>query len=495
MVPTMSPDAQSPAASTDAGRSVAPPGEGGSESESPRIGLALLGVGMVLGLLRFFRLGEWSLWFDEVLTWGDSHLAPDGLLNRAGYWLIRQSVEWTGSEPTEFSLRLLPALAGYLAVPLSFWAFRPLAGSTRAGMAAILIAASAWELQWSQTARFYTFVQLTSLIGAGVTIRGLLSSRSVLVVAGVLLAASGVMFHLQAGLVALALLVAALLAPPSQGPGARAAGRRAALALLLPVLVGAPVLYRSWATYQGMKAVSDPVGSAAHFLLSVGWYVTPALGAAAVAAVILAVRSGDRRCRFVMIVAALGTGALLGLSMVATVSAQYFFSFFPFVALVAAWPLGSPGLSRTPWARNALAVGLILPQVAGAGLYLTSERGQRPRWREAAEYVAAHREPGDSVASDPAAVVEFYLGDRDPRWVRRTRDVVSFDQFNPWFVRSEVKKGGAVWLVLRNDNLMRYDAELRTRFLSYVADNFQLVQRFPVLVAGRDLSIDVWHHR
>ncbi len=450
---------------------------------------------MVLGLLRFVRLGEWSLWFDEVLTWGDSHFAPDGLLNRAGYWLVRQSVEWSGGEPTEFSLRFMPALAGYLAIPLSFWAFRPLAGSTRAGVAAVVIAVSAWELQWSQTARFYTFVQLTSLVGAGVTIRGLLSARWPVVVAGVLLAASGVVFHLQAGLVAAALLGAALLAPPSGGPGARGVGGRAALALLLPALAGGPLLYRSWSMYQGAKAVADPVGSVAHFLLSVGWYVTPALGAAAVAAALLGARSGDVRGRFALVVPLLGTVALMAGSLVATVSAQYFFAFFPFVALVAAWPFGSSHwISATP-ARAALAVALILPQVAGVGLYMTSERGQRPRWREAAEFVAARREPGDAVASDPAAVVEFYLGDRDPRWVRATRDVVRFDRFNPWFVRQEVKKGKAVWLVLRNDNLMNYDAEVRARFLAYVADNFQLVRRFPVLVAGRDLSIDVWHHR
>ena len=491
----MSSEAHAPAAPPGAGRPAALKGDGLAESESPRFGLGLLGVGMVLGLLRFFRLGEWSLWFDEVLTWGDSHFGPDGLLNRAGYWLIRQSVEWSGGEPTELSLRLLPALAGYLAIPLGFWAFRPLAGSTRAGVAAVLIAVSAWELQWSQTARFYTFVQLTSLIGAGVTIRGLLSGRSTGVVSGVLLAASGVVFHLQAGLVAAALLGAALLAPPSRGAGVRRAGQRAALALLLPALVGVPLLYGSWSTYQGAKAAADPIGSIAHFLLSVGWYVTPALGAVVVAVVLLSARSGDLRFRFALVVPVLGTCALLGLAMVATVSAQYFFSFFPFVALLAAWPFGSAELTRTPLARVALAVAVVVPQVAGAGLYMTSERGQRPRWREAAEYVAARREPGDAVASDPAAVVEFYLGDRDPRRVREPGVVVHFDQFNPWFVRREVKEGKSVWLVLRNDNLMTYDPALRARFLEYIAENFQLERRFPVLVAGRDLSIDVWHHR
>ena len=76
--------------------------------EALEVGLGLLLAALVLGLLRFARLGEWSLWFDEVLTWGDSHDFPGGLVNRAGYWLVRQTVEWTGGEPTEFTLRLGP---------------------------------------------------------------------------------------------------------------------------------------------------------------------------------------------------------------------------------------------------------------------------------------------------------------------------------------------------------------------------------------------------
>jgi len=464
------------------------------EAEPRRVGLGLLFAALVLGLLRFARLGEWSLWFDEVLTWGDSHDFPDGLVNRAGYWLVRQTVEWTGGEPTEFSLRLLPAVAGYLAIPLVYWAVRPLAGSTRSGMAALLLAVSAWELQWSQTARFYTFVQLTSVAGAGVTIRGLLAGRWPAVVAGVLVAAGGIFFHLQGALVAVALLVAAASSPPLHGAGARIFGRAAALTVLLPALVGAPWIFGAWSRYQETKAVADPVSSMAHFVLSTGWYVTPALGAAALAAVLLMLRAGDLRGRLVLVVVLVGAGSLMCLSAAATVSAQYLFSFFPFIALLAAWPLGDRKVGERPVLGVALVMALVLPQLAGSALYLTSERGQRPRWRDAAEFVAANRQEGEAVLSDPAAVVEFYLGDRDPRRVRRSEDVVLFDGYNPWFVRQEVKSGKSVWLVLRNDNLMTYEPELRARFRRYVMENFRLLKQFPVHVTGRDLSVDVWYH-
>src|SRR5512147_2928464 len=38
----------------------------------------LLLLALVLGLLRFFRLGHWSLWIDESLTYTDWHVGLEG---------------------------------------------------------------------------------------------------------------------------------------------------------------------------------------------------------------------------------------------------------------------------------------------------------------------------------------------------------------------------------------------------------------------------------
>ena len=98
------------------------------------------------------------------------------------------------------------------------------------------------------------------------------------------------------------------------------------------------------------------------------------------------------------------------------------------------------------------------------------------------------------MASDPATVVEFYLGDRDPRRVREPSDTVHFDRFNPWPLRRLVRSGESVWAVIRNDTLMTYDPKVRAEFRTFITKNFRLVRQFPVLVQGRDLSIDVWYH-
>ena len=83
---------------------------------------ALLAAAILLGLVRFVRLGASSLWFDEVLTWGDAHASGAGPSNRLGYLIVRWTVELLGHGPTEGALRFAPALAGWLAIPLTAWA-------------------------------------------------------------------------------------------------------------------------------------------------------------------------------------------------------------------------------------------------------------------------------------------------------------------------------------------------------------------------------------
>src|SRR6188768_1048461 len=95
-----------------------------------------LGTALALGLLRFFRLGDWSLWIDEAYTLNDSRDVLAGLArpgNPLGYWAAGWTMRLLGDQG-EFALRLSSALAGWLAIPLTFWAFLPFAGRRRAAL-------------------------------------------------------------------------------------------------------------------------------------------------------------------------------------------------------------------------------------------------------------------------------------------------------------------------------------------------------------------------
>jgi len=45
----------------------APAAEGRAATD--RMALCLLGLALLVGLARFWRLSEWSLWYDEAATW------------------------------------------------------------------------------------------------------------------------------------------------------------------------------------------------------------------------------------------------------------------------------------------------------------------------------------------------------------------------------------------------------------------------------------------
>ena len=470
--------------------------EGGAPGR--RWAFAVLAAALALGLLRFARLGQWSLWLDEVFTWGDAHAAT-GRANALGYLLIRRTVEALGGDPTETALRLAPAVVGYLAVPLTYWAFLPIAGRLRAATAALVVAVSAWEIQWSQTARFYTMVQALGLFGGGLAIRGILSQRPIVTLLGIGAAAAGYFFHLQGALMAGAIGAAAWLFPPASSAEAKRSVRRMCAGLALLGLAASPLVWSVFQKYLAQKAVDDPLAGVAHFALTTGFFVTPTVAALALGAWLIALRDGDVAPSFVGAVAAIGGVTLACLAALAKVSAQYVFGFFPWIALLAAWPIGSqtrrgdrsgaPSLRRLPW----LLV-LALPLLAQTAVYFTAGNGQRPKWREAVELVAAQRGATDVVVGAPAPVVEFYLTGGRETQVRSHDAVVQLDRYNPRPYQALVKEGRTAWFVVRNEyNLSMRKAD-RVAFEQFLSESCRMVKHFPVAVEARDLSVTVWRY-
>ncbi|MEL6907289.1 MAG: hypothetical protein AAFP22_17915 [Planctomycetota bacterium] len=455
----------------------------------------LLGAALLLGLVRFVQLGAPSLWFDEVLTWGDAN-APEGRpANALGYHVVRWTVEALGVGPTEGALRFAPALAGWLAIPLTAWAFRPLAGARRCAVAALVVAASPWQLQWSQTARFYTFTEVALLLGTGLALRGVLAAgglRPIPLALGLGFGAVSGLFHPHGWIVFGATL--ALVFVLALGRASGGARRRLAVAGLVCVALGAVAAvfaWPMWLRFAKYKGASDPLSGMAHFVLATGAYVTPALGAAAVGALALSLKSGRAGLAGALGVVGLSAAALLLLASQATVAAQYAFGLFPWIALVAAWPVGDRGREgRFTAAWTAL---LALPLLAGQALYFTAESAQRPRWREAARLVHEQRGPEDLVAAIPAGVVEFYLtGGRDE--LARSHTAVADVSFvnDPFRALRLARRGRTVWFVVRRDNLVRFRPGDRAALERFFDEECRRVHTFPVQVTGRDLAIEVF---
>ena len=471
---------------------------------------ALLLAALLLGGMRWVRLGDWSLWYDEAITWADAHHAAEGqLYNPAGYFLIRRTVEWLGGVADEFSLRFLPAVAGWLAIPLTYWAFAGVAGRRRAALAALLVAVSPWQLYWSQNARFYTMAQALGLGAAGLVLRAYFVERQTpagrygRIAGGAVLLALAAQFQLQGALLLLALLAAPLVSG-ALGCGLRGSGRRAARVVLGVAVLGglamAPWVLEAWETYALKKSVGSVPGRLAHFGLSTGFYVSPLWAAGFALGALGAWLARDRFFVFATLVVVIGVAAAGLASLKARVTAQYVFAFSPWIALVAAWPLGilwPAELNARSDARSARLLrygyGLLLvaPTLASSVLYLTVRYGERPRWREAYEYVWNHHEAEDLILGMVAPVGEFYLapGATD---LRHPRQVAWLDGFRWETPHHWARHDRRTWMILRPDYLEDWPEAEREAMRRMLREECRLAQSFPVVVEGRGLSVEVY---
>ncbi len=457
-------------------------------------GRGWLWAALALGLLRFLHLGQWSLWFDEAATVSDAWHGMDPS-NPLGYGIIRLFADLLDSRSPQV-LRFPAAAAGWLCIPLSWWAFRPILGERRSTLVALLVAASPWALYWSQNARFYTMAGALTLTGTGLFIRGIMAGRllDTLIALAVVLSAAG--FHLTAVPYCAALIAAAWLARLPNPAG---------ITLRPLILVGGLVLLIAspwvWSSFAGFIRAKETAGweSLRLLILSTGYSLTPTIGLAALIGGCACYRSSPWG-RMLLFIPVLGGLLASSAALLATSSAQYVFVFLPAICALAAWPLDSnpashaaPNLSRK---AQALWLALtLLPSLWGSTAYFTHHHGQRPRYREAyalaQESLEAEAPKTGRILGMQAAVGEFYLAPLNTalRWPIK---VESLSRYQPGQWKRVLAEPGPVWIVLRPAFLDLWAPRPRMNFLKTLENDCQLIERFQVSMVGRDLDVELW---
>jgi len=113
---------------------------------------------LAAGALRLFRLGDWSLWFDEETSIYFA-LNPHKPFPRAFplyFWVLGRVFEAAGV--SVYSARLISALAGIATLWLAWRCIRRFAGDEVALPALVLLVLSPGHLFWSQSIRYYTLL-------------------------------------------------------------------------------------------------------------------------------------------------------------------------------------------------------------------------------------------------------------------------------------------------------------------------------------------------
>lgn len=121
----------------------------------------LVMVMALAAVLRFYKLGTWSIWIEEHhslrhLSEYDSLTALLSSVRPVFFLLSKPIVYYLGVN--EWTARLLPALVGIITIPLVYFYTKKIIDRPTALLAAVFLTISPWHIFWSQNIRFFTLL-------------------------------------------------------------------------------------------------------------------------------------------------------------------------------------------------------------------------------------------------------------------------------------------------------------------------------------------------
>jgi hypothetical protein len=379
--------------------------------------LAILAAVTLAGAaLRFYKLGEWSFWKDEIFTLGTK---ADGLhISFLGESLVRDAIRWTVAllGQSEWNARLIPALIGIASIPLLFFPIRRLFGVNAALLFCATLAVSPWHIYWSQTARFYVLLMLfaaLSLLTLAIAVAEGKPWAGALSLLFMILAVRESLVALFIVPIALGYVAISWLAPRGRP---RLNLRVVAPLLALAGVVVAVVSRPYWGDFPAWMAGFGRVNNSPAWLLAATIYY---VGVPTACMALFAAWNHIKQRRL--------DGALLGLwsvlplaTIVGLASFHYTATRYSFLSLPAWLILASLGAielrAQAGGGMRVLTAGVLVLLVAAPlsddFLYFNYQNGNRENGRAAYFYIRQRLDPGDLVVSADSEVGDYYMGDR-----------------------------------------------------------------------------------
>jgi mannosyltransferase len=397
----------------------------------------LAGLTLLALVLRFYRLGAWSLESDEVFMLRDS-VALKLTNPRPLMYLLNHYVVAPVLALDEFGLRLLPAVFGVLSVPVFYLLARRLVGPRAGLIGAFFIATSPLFVYYSQFARYWTLVFMLCAVFPFALYLGIRdANRRMLalgaVTGGLALVAHPVSVLLLAGIAAWVILTYGrreVLAQLWQRRLVRFGLLATVVVVLLVVIRLVPVL-QGWIAAHDvvpesekggeflLRTPSGPGVKQISLLLAYVQNLTPPLVLAAVLGIYMLWETRTRSLAlFLVCLWTIPTALILLIQLRTAVSPFYLIPPIPVVFLGAGVFLDrliDPGSGLRPrWLLSA-AVGVMI-FLSGAPTLASQYRdGKRWDFRGASRWLDERLSAGDVVIADQPQVVSFYLPRTDVR--------------------------------------------------------------------------------
>jgi mannosyltransferase len=427
--------------------------------------------------LRFFKLGEWSLWIDEIFTINHAirHFSTPTLIFEnippARNWiplsviLNAQILNQWGINP--FNARLVAALIGVATVPVLYFLVRKLFDEKAALITVFILALSTWHLEWSQNARFYTSLLLFYTLALFFFYYGIERDRPLYLITFLVLtylAASERLVAMFIIPVALIYLVFLRIFPFEKPPGFRS---RNIFLTLLPVIAGVLIEIVSYSINKTFRVIGGfdwftlyQVESPLKLLIFIGYDIGIPLFCFAVFSGIYLVAKKSRIGLLLLV-----NGFVPIILLMALNPFLFTLSRYAFITLTSWIILAAVGVrevfSLTKGYGKIIATGLLLLFVADAAgtslVYFRVNNGNRLDWEKAFTYVRERMQPDDELVTWWPQWEGFYWDKKIVSWEGVTPETVEKSGKRHWFILDNE----IVWGNLEMKAWIEQNAELR----------------------------------
>ncbi|MDQ3006884.1 MAG: glycosyltransferase family 39 protein [Chloroflexota bacterium] len=386
-------------------------------------------ITLIGAALRFYKLGEWSFWIDEIYTINHAtahfnnaelilqHIPPNRNWVPTSVILTAQALNVWGT--SEWSARLTSALIGTLTIPILYVPIKKIFDRRVALIAVLLLAVSPWHIFWSQNARFYTALMLIYSLALFAFHFGLERNRPQYFVVFYIL------FYLAMSerLIAVMLMpvIAVYLLMLWRLPLEKPVGLNLRNILILAAPVIAFLLYEIYLLAvsgdfifaSDLELLAPPIDSPIRLLIVIAFSIgIPLLCFGFFSGADLVLKK--ERVGLLFLIAAGLPSLLIALAnpFVFVVERYAFVSLLFWIVLAASGIQTLFTLANKNGTLIALAVIFVLLADATGDslLYYQINTGNRLKWRDAAEFVRAGMEDGDVVVSTRAPLASYYLG-------------------------------------------------------------------------------------
>ena len=448
----------------------------------------LSGVVLFGAALRFWNLGQWSFWIDEVFTVRDAqNFSFDSwqtIPNPIPYIAVKLSIALAGN--TEWGSRLIPCLVGIISIPAVFGLGRTLFNWQVGLLSSAFVACASWHLFWSQNARYPVFTFLFGVLTAWFFYTSLERDSTLLTISALVSCLCLILSHTLTVVIVPALAAYALMCLLEKSSRKRWLNlliffipfAMPVLALALPQVRG--YLFSGWGRNVWQRSplyivltlvqgVSIPVAVTAFF----GFIATPF----------------NKSTRFLLCYAGVPLILFLIASQLQNVAGYYLFWTIPGYFILAG--VACERVWKAIETKSESTVGVIVPCVLLVALlsqdylYFRIENGGRPKWREAFAAVQTKQQPTDKVVLSEPEMGKYYLPELTSVYIGGLLE--SSETFEKeWKISGKER----LWFLVDVASFNVFDVNADVR--NWIRQRGHLVETLPAFSRAKDRTIHVY---